>query len=122
MLLVHALVGWALCAAIMGIGLATTSLENALIAHAIGAPSIFAIVSLVYFTKVHATPPLQTAVVFLSVVVALDVIVVAVLVNRSFEMFTGLLGTWLPFALIFTATYVTGRVMTKTPRHDAAAR
>jgi hypothetical protein len=40
-ILVHALIGWALCAATMGIGMATTSLQNALIVHAIGAPIIF---------------------------------------------------------------------------------
>ena len=49
--LVHALFGWALCAATMGIGMATTSIENALIIHAIGAPIFFTIVSLIYFKK-----------------------------------------------------------------------
>jgi hypothetical protein len=37
--LVHAFVGWALCAATMGIGLATLPLQTALIIHAIAAPS-----------------------------------------------------------------------------------
>ncbi len=104
-------VGQLLCWAIMGIGMAVTSLENALIAHAIGAPIIFAAVSLLYFSRYNYTTPLLTAVVFLSVVVAFDFFIVALLVERSFEMFTSPLGTWIPFASIFAATYLTGLVV-----------
>jgi len=42
----------------------------------------------------------------------LGTFVVAVLINRSFEMFTSLLGTWIPFALIFLSTYLTGLAVT----------
>ena len=107
-ILAHAFVGWVLCAATMGIGMAVTSLENTLIAHAIGAPIFFAIVSLVYFNKFNYTTPLQTAIIFVTFVIAMDVFVVAMLINRSFEMFTSLLGTWIPFMLIFASTYLTG--------------
>ena len=47
----HAFLGWALCAATMGIGMAVTSLDNTLVIHAIAAPIFFAGVSLVYFLK-----------------------------------------------------------------------
>jgi hypothetical protein len=104
----HAFLGWMLCAATMGIGMAVTSLENTLIIHAIGAPIFFAGVSLVYFRKFNYTTPLQTAVIFTVFVIAMDIFVVAMLINRSFEMFTSLLGTWIPFALIFSSTYLTG--------------
>ena len=107
-ILVHAFIGWALCAATMGIGMATTSQQNALIAHAIGAPIYFAAVSLIYFKKFNYTTPLQTALFFLGFVMAVDFFVVALLINRSLEMFASLLGTWIPFALIFTSTYLTG--------------
>lgn len=83
-------------------------MEITLIVHAILAPLFFAFVSLVYFHKFNFTTPLQTAVVFIAFVIAMDVFVVAMLINKSFEMFTSLLGTWIPFALIFTSTYVTG--------------
>jgi hypothetical protein len=106
--LVHAFVGWALCAATMGIGMATTSVENALIIHAMGAPIFFIIVSLIYFTKFNYTTPLQTAMIFVGFVIAVDFFVVALLINKSLEMFASLLGTWIPFALIFTFTYLTG--------------
>ena len=107
-ILVHAFVGWALCAATMGIGMATMSLQNALIIHAIGAPIFFTGVSLIYFKKFNFTTPLQTAILFVGFVIAADFFVVALLINRSLEMFASLLGTWIPFALIFTSTYVTG--------------
>jgi hypothetical protein len=48
-LLAHAFMGWALCGATMGIGMAMTSLQNALIIHAIGAPIYFAVVSVILF-------------------------------------------------------------------------
>ena len=109
--LAHAFVGWMLCAATMGIGMAVTTLDNTLVIHAIGAPIFFAIVSLVYFRKFNFTTPLQTAVIFIAFVIAMDFFVVALLINRSFEMFTSLLGTWIPFALIFTSTYLTGMLI-----------
>lgn len=54
-ILINAFVGWVLCAATMGIGLAITSLQNALIIHAVGAPIYFALVSLFYFKKFNYT-------------------------------------------------------------------
>ena len=113
-ILAHAFVGWALCGATMGIGMAITSVENTLIIHAIGAPIFFAIVSLVYFKKFNYTTPLQTALIFVGFVIAMDFFVVALLINRSLEMFASLLGTWIPFALIFTSTYLTGLYVAKS--------
>ena len=113
-LLAHAFVGWMLCAATMGIGMSVTSLENTLVVHAIAAPIFFAIVSLVYFRKFNFTTPLQTAVIFTAFVITMDFFVVAILINRSFEMFASMLGTWIPFALIFTSTFLTGLLTSKT--------
>jgi hypothetical protein len=113
-LLAHAFVGWMLCAATMGIGMSISSLENALVVHAIAAPIFFAIVSLVYFRKFNFTTPLQTAVIFTAFVITMDFFVVAILINRSLEMFASMLGTWIPFALIFTSTFLTGLLTSKT--------
>jgi hypothetical protein len=41
----------------------------------------------------------MTALVFVSFVIIIDFLVVALLINRSLEMFNSLLGTWIPFAL-----------------------
>ena len=107
-ILAHAFIGWMLCAATMGIGMSLTSMNNILIIHAIAAPIFFAGVSLVYFRKFNYTAPLQTALTFIAFVIGMDFFLVAMLINRSFEMFTSLLGTWIPFALIFISTYLTG--------------
>jgi hypothetical protein len=115
-ILVHAFIGWALCAATMGIGMASLSMQNALIVHAIGAPIFFTVISLFYFHKFNYTSPLRTALIFVGFVIAVDFFVVALLINRSLDMFTSLLGTWIPFALIFLSTYLTGLFSVKNPK------
>jgi hypothetical protein len=111
--LAHAFIGWALCGATMGVGSAVTSVENALIIHAVLAPVFFAVVTLVYQKKFHYTSPLATAVIFVMFVTVMDAGLVAPVFEKSFEMFASVLGTWLPFLLIFLATYVTGIIATR---------
>jgi hypothetical protein len=101
-------VGWALCGAIMFVGMAVTSMQTTLIAHAAGAPVIFAALSWIYYSRFGYTKPLTTAAAFLGMVILLDIFPVATVINRSFEMFTSVLGTWIPWALIFLSTYLTG--------------
>ena len=105
----------------MGIGMATMSIENALIVHAIGVPLFFASVSLVYFSKFNYTTPLLTATIFVGFVILVDFFLVALLINGSLEMFTSLLGTWIPFTLIFASTYLTGLFVTKRAQTKAVA-
>jgi hypothetical protein len=112
-LLAHAFVGWALCAATMGIGMAATTLDRALLIHAFAAPVFFFLVSLFYFKKFNFTTPLHTGLIFVSFVILMDFFVVALLINHSFDMFTSWLGTWVPFALIFLSTYMTGLYVEK---------
>lgn len=120
-ILAHAFVGWALCTATMVIGMATMSLESALIVHAIGAPIFFTAISLIYFNKFNFTTPLQTALIFVSFVIVVDFFVVALMINQSLEMFASLLGTWIPFALIFTSTYVTGLLTVRRSGRQAVS-
>ncbi len=118
-ILAHAFLGWLLCFATIGIGMAVTTMNNTLIIHAILAPLFFAVISYFYFRRFNFTTPLQTAVIFLGFVILMDFFVVALLINRSFEMFTSLLGTWIPFALIFLSTYLTGLLTVKRARVSA---
>jgi transcriptional regulator of nitric oxide reductase len=90
-----------------------SSQMNALIAHAIGAPVVFGLISLFYFRRFGYTTPLQTALIFLAFVFLMDFFVMAFAILKSFEMFTSVLGTWIPFVLIFLSTYATGLCMTK---------
>ncbi len=107
-LLIHAVIVWALCGATVGIGRSFFSMELTLIIHAVGAPIIAALVSLVYYRRFNHATPIQTASVFLLVVVVLDAGLVAPVFEKSYGMFKSVLGTWIPFALIFLSTYITG--------------
>jgi hypothetical protein len=118
-LLGHAFVVWALCTATMMVGLAVASVETALVVHAIGAPIFSGAMAWNYFTRYGYTSPLRTATVFVSFVVVVDFFLVALVIERSLEMFTSPLGTWIPFALIFVSAYVTGREVER--RHGNAA-
>ena len=108
--LAHALVGWMYCGALIGVGRQFMSMYATLIVHAIGAPFGFFLISLFYFKKFSFTNPLQTAIIFVGFAVVMDVFVVAMFIEKSFEMFTSFLGTWLPLALIFLATCLTGTI------------
>lgn len=112
-LLAHAAVGWALCFATIGIGMALTTERTALVVHAVTAPVYFAGVSAHYFTRFGVTAPVPTAAVFTGFVIATDYLLVALVILRSLEMFTSVLGTWIPFALIFLATWLTGESITR---------
>jgi hypothetical protein len=105
----HAIVGWGLCGAIIGIGRNITTMDNTLIIHAIGVPIIFGLLSLLYFSKFHYTTPLQTAGIFVSFAILMDFFVIAMFVEKSFVMFASILGTWIPFALIFLTPYLVGQ-------------
>jgi hypothetical protein len=106
---IYAFIGWTICGAIMFIGTAVTSEFIALIIHAIAAPIIFAVVSSYYFKKYDFTTPLEAAALFVAFVVLMDFVVVALLINKSLAMFGNVLGTWIPFVLIFISTYYTGK-------------
>ncbi|MEJ2216175.1 MAG: hypothetical protein P8099_06125 [Gemmatimonadota bacterium] len=101
--------GWVLCGAIMFVGMAVTSLRSTLIIHAIGAPLIFGAITWFFFGRFDRTSPLRLAVSFVLLVVSLDFFIVALVMNRSLDMFRSPLGTWIPFVLIFLSTYLTGR-------------
>jgi hypothetical protein len=112
-LVVHPLIGWAVCGAIMGIGRSVSTVDNTLIIHAIATPIVFALISWVYFTRFGYTAPLQTALIFVGVVIGMDAFLVAPVFEKSFEMFTSVIGTWVPFALIFLSTFLTGLAFAK---------
>lgn len=107
-ILAHALIGWVLCAAIMGIGPSNLGMSTTLKVHAVVAPIIFGFISRFYFQRFAYTNPLQTAVIFTLFIMAMDYFLVAVVILKSLAMFRSLIGTWIPFGLIFLSTYLTG--------------
>lgn len=112
-ILVFAFIGWAACGATMGVGMALTSIDATLIIHAIGAPIYFIILSLIYFKKFNYTKPIATAALFISFVIIVDFFLIALIINKSLDMFRSFLGTWLPFILIFVSTWMTGKLVTR---------
>ncbi len=114
-LVLHGFVGWAFCAAVMGALLWTTTTPVAFALHALAAPLVFAFVARHYFHGRGARDPLPTALGFVSVVAALDLVVVAGLQHRL-AMFHSVVGSWLPFASIFLVTWLIGEVMSMMPK------
>jgi hypothetical protein len=99
----------------MALLLQTVSAGTAIAIHAVAAPLIFTGIAIGYFRARGAREPLPTAITFTAIVAVLDVAVVAGLVLHDFAMFTSFAGTWLPFALIFLATWATGLAMSMMP-------
>jgi menaquinone-dependent protoporphyrinogen oxidase len=114
-LLAYAAIGWALCGVTMVTLLHVVSLTAALVIHAIAAPLIFMALAIRYFRARGARDPLPTGVSWTAIVAALDLVVMAGAVQRSLDMFRSIPGTWLPFALIFLATWATGEIMSMMP-------
>jgi hypothetical protein len=109
-LIACALVGWALCAAVMGIGMSLTSVENTLIVHAMAAPLIFGALAAVYFRAFPDASVVSSAAAILAMVMLLDLAVVAGLTLQSLAMFQSPLGTWIPFGLILLSVLAVGEI------------
>lgn len=105
---IHALIGWMLCGAIMGIGMSLLPSNNVLIIHLIAAPIFFIIISFIYFKNFNYTSPVTTAIIFTLIIIFMDFFVVALLIIKSLDMFKSIIGTWMPFGLIFLSTLLTG--------------
>jgi len=107
-ILAFAIVGWAYCGALIGVGRLFFTMDTTLIIHAIGAPVGFAVLSWIYHRHIGFARPLHSALMFLAVVVALDIFPVAIVFEGSFAMFRSFMGTWLPWVLIFASTLLVG--------------
>ncbi len=109
-LAIFGLIGWGICGAIINVGRSLIGTQPTLIVHAILVPIVFGVLSFFYHRFFHYTQPLQTGLIFMLLVMTLDAGIIAPFAEKSFAMFTSLLGTWIPFGLIFLATYLVGRL------------
>jgi menaquinone-dependent protoporphyrinogen oxidase len=121
-LIAHAVGGWSACAVLMSALLTLTGATMAIVVHAIAAPLIFAAIARHYFGERGARDPLPVAIAATAIVAGLDAIIVAALIQHSAAMFTSIGGTWLPLALIFLATWITGGIMSTLPWPRPAPR
>jgi hypothetical protein len=83
-------------------------MDTTLLVHAVVAALAFGFLAWHYSGRYPETSALRVSVAMLGVVVGLDALVVAPFLERSYAMFRSVLGTWVPFALIFTASYIAG--------------
>jgi hypothetical protein len=104
-----ALVGWGLCGATFGVARGLMPLEAALLAHAVTAPVIAAVLAYAYARFLAGPGPLVIGAVFLGVVVVMDAGLIAPFVERGWGMFRSPVGTWIPFGLIFLASWGAAR-------------
>ncbi|MHA1936655.1 MAG: hypothetical protein ACXABV_01895 [Candidatus Thorarchaeota archaeon] len=107
-LVAHSIVIYFVCFAVMGISMATLDIDSALIAHAAAAPFVSAIFSYIYYKKFNYSGPLVTAAVIVATVILLDFFLTATIILGDYSMFYSPIGTWIPFALIFSAALVVG--------------
>jgi hypothetical protein len=104
-----ALAGWAFCAAIMGVLPPRVGMDAALLIHLLAGPIAFAALAFAYHRRFGDFSPLPVAAAFVAVAIALDVLLVAFVILGSFDMFRSVIGTWLPFLLIFLASWAAGK-------------
>ena len=112
-LMVHAIVIYFVCFAVMGISMATLDIDSALVAHAAAAPFVSAIFSYIYYKKFNYSSPILTAAVIVVTVILLDFFLTATIIPQDYAMFYSPIGTWIPFALIFTAALIVGMYLKK---------
>lgn len=109
----HSFTGWILCGATFRFSNHFLSIETTLVIHTYTVPVIFMILSNIYFRKFNYTTPIITATIFLTFTIVMDFFVVALFLNENFDMFKSIIGTWIPFALIFMSTYIAGSFCNK---------
>ena len=102
---------WAICGAIMGIGPLFLSMETTLLVHAAGGPLGAVAATMVYYRFFGDMAPVGLAAVFLGTALVLDALVVSPLFVGDYGMFASPLGLWIPMALIFSATWLTGTML-----------
>jgi hypothetical protein len=111
-LLIFGMTGWMLCGAVFYLSNLVFNQYISILIHFILAPFIFYVLAYIYFKNFNLTNPIQTALCFTGIVILFDVSVVALLLEKSFDMFTSLMGTWLPFLFIFLSILLTGLHLT----------
>ncbi len=117
----HGLLGWAICGATVVVGRQIFSMTLTLWIHALVAPTAFGWLSWHHVRKYPGASPVAMALTMVGLVVGMDALVVAPILERSYEMFRSVLGTWVPFALIFASTYcvtAAARSRAGTPRTE----
>jgi hypothetical protein len=113
--ILHAIAIWTLSAALLVGSSFLLWAATAVTIRVATAPMIAAVVASVFFTKYDDARPLGVAITFTATVALLDAIVLAALIQRSAAIFVQPLATWVPYALIFATTWMSGALMAQPP-------
>ncbi|HXZ17830.1 MAG TPA: hypothetical protein VEH77_18040 [Roseiarcus sp.] len=109
-LVLLALALWGACGVVIGIGRKLWSIETTLRVHLVAAPILAFLAATAHRAVAPEFDPLGRAVAMTILVMLLDALVVAPFFERSFAMFRSVIGTWLPFAAMFAASWAAGLV------------
>ncbi len=121
LLVLTATAAWTACALTMAASTTLVSTDSALVIHALFTLVWFALAAGLY-RRGHRWPgPNAIALTNLATVVVLDV-AVAGLVHRSLEMFDSVMGTWLPYALVFAGSWAAARAVLPAEPVGTSAR
>lgn len=104
------LILWGACGGVMSMGRRLWTLDTALRVHLIVAPIIAFLVATLHKVLVPSFDTTLRAAVMTGLVIVLDAALVAPIFERSYAMFRSIIGTWLPFAAIFLASWAAGAV------------
>ena len=99
---------WGVCGAVIAVGRRLWSLNTALYVHLVAAPVAAFVVSVIHTLIDPEFGLVLRAAVLTGLVFTLDLLVVAPIFERSYDMFRSVIGTWIPFALIFIASLSAG--------------
>jgi len=105
------LVLWGGCGAVIGVGRKIWTLDTTLKVHLVAAALLAFAVAAVHAIVVPGFDPVLRALVLTGLIVALDAGIVAPLFEKSYAMFRSPIGTWIPFAAIFLASWAAGFVI-----------
>ena len=109
-LVLLALALWAACGAVIGIGRKLWSIDTTLRVHLVAAPILAFLAATAHRAVAPEFDPLGRAVAMTILPMLLGALVVAPFFERSFAMFRSVIGTWLPFAAMFAASWAAGLV------------
>jgi len=107
-LIVLAIVIWGGCGGVIYVGRRLWSIDTTLRVHLIAAPIIAFLCAAFHVRVAPGFDPLMRAMGLTLIIIALDAFVVAPLFERSYAMFSSVIGTWLPFVAIFAASWAAG--------------
>ena len=99
---------WGACGALIAVGRRLWTLNVALRVHLVAAPIISFVLSAIHRMLAPEFNLVLRAVALTGLVMVLDLVVVAPLLERNYAMFRSSIGTWFPFAAIFLASLAAG--------------